>query len=481
MALFVHTCTGWNVLVEIGRALGINLDKPQRARKVGNELLIDHSTTARVQQQYELLPYPHRDPADEAKRIITTPVDELLKLNHYCYRGRRDFTKGFRVLVAGGGTGDSTIYLAQQLRDTNATIVHLDLSEASIEVARKRARRRGLEDNISWRRGSLLNLPLGALGPFDYINCGGVLHHLDDPAKGLAALRSVLCDDGAMGIFVYGRYGRIGIYMMQELMRMVNHDEADTPAKLRNTKALLAALPPSHCLRQRMNLLGQGELDDAEILDRYLHTCDRAFTVSELYDLLAGAGLHLAEFIMRDRLLYRPEFTFRDPQVLSQVKKLPRPQQQAAAELFWGTISQHMFWASPSPHSVADPKYPDNVPQWSQFAQQQQLQRAMLAEQGDTWTFGIQRPDGITYSFRIAISGVTRRIIELLDGRRTIGEIIERVAAGGDEPNTEAAWNAWLKAFGVLQSFDMLLLRHVSVPGFGETLTGATSPFRPIA
>lgn len=34
---FVQLCAGWNLLVEIGIALGVNVDKPQRARKVGNE------------------------------------------------------------------------------------------------------------------------------------------------------------------------------------------------------------------------------------------------------------------------------------------------------------------------------------------------------------------------------------------------------------------------------------------------------------
>lgn len=34
---FVQLCAGWNILVEIGMKLGINVDKPQRARKVGNE------------------------------------------------------------------------------------------------------------------------------------------------------------------------------------------------------------------------------------------------------------------------------------------------------------------------------------------------------------------------------------------------------------------------------------------------------------
>ncbi|MHC4387952.1 MAG: sugar isomerase, partial [Planctomycetota bacterium] len=37
---YVCLCAGWNVLVEIGLALGINLDKPERARKVGNELIV---------------------------------------------------------------------------------------------------------------------------------------------------------------------------------------------------------------------------------------------------------------------------------------------------------------------------------------------------------------------------------------------------------------------------------------------------------
>jgi glucosamine--fructose-6-phosphate aminotransferase (isomerizing) len=35
----VYLCAGWNLLMEIGMALEINLDKPERARKVGNELV----------------------------------------------------------------------------------------------------------------------------------------------------------------------------------------------------------------------------------------------------------------------------------------------------------------------------------------------------------------------------------------------------------------------------------------------------------
>lgn len=39
MKPYVLLAAGWNLLVEIGLAKGINLDKPERARKVGNELI----------------------------------------------------------------------------------------------------------------------------------------------------------------------------------------------------------------------------------------------------------------------------------------------------------------------------------------------------------------------------------------------------------------------------------------------------------
>lgn len=40
MKPYLYLSAGWNLLVEIGLALGINLDKPERARKVGNEFII---------------------------------------------------------------------------------------------------------------------------------------------------------------------------------------------------------------------------------------------------------------------------------------------------------------------------------------------------------------------------------------------------------------------------------------------------------
>ncbi len=37
---YVFLCVGWNLLVEIGTHIGMNLDKPVRARKIGNEYIV---------------------------------------------------------------------------------------------------------------------------------------------------------------------------------------------------------------------------------------------------------------------------------------------------------------------------------------------------------------------------------------------------------------------------------------------------------
>jgi ubiquinone/menaquinone biosynthesis C-methylase UbiE len=79
-------------------------------------------------------------------------------LNHYCFKGQRNFNQDFRCLVAGGGTGDSVINLAEQLRGTSAEIVYLDMSAASRRIAEQRAAVRGLT-NITWLTESLIIHP----------------------------------------------------------------------------------------------------------------------------------------------------------------------------------------------------------------------------------------------------------------------------------------------------------------------------------
>jgi SAM-dependent methyltransferase len=161
------------------------------------------ATDARLAAQYEAYPYPRRDPRDEAKRLIVGSPGHLREVDYWVFGAQRPASRPLHALIAGGGTGDATIMLAQQMaREGRAgTVTWLDRSAAALKIAQARAAARGLT-NIVWQQRSLLELPGSGLGPFDYIDCCGVLHHLPDPAEGLRALLSVLAPGGGLGLMV---------------------------------------------------------------------------------------------------------------------------------------------------------------------------------------------------------------------------------------------------------------------------------------
>lgn len=303
-----------------------------------------------VKKQYEELPYPPRDPEDEKKRFIHTPLEVLEVLNHLGFKGKQDYTNNFRCLVAGGGTGDSTIYLAERLKNIpNAEVVQVDLSNASLNICKERAKVRGLT-NIKWIQGSLLDLAnIDDIGKFDYINCSGVLHHLESPADGLNSLNSVLKDDGIMGIMVYAKYGRLNIYPLQQVMRYVNQNAGSKQEELDNTKKILKELPDKHFANMNDWINTEYALfGDSGLYDLLLHSQDRAYTVPELYDWVEGCNLNLVAFNSCEKNFreYKPESHIPDKNMLKKIKELPLKKQQAVAEIMNGKIYKHLFYVS---------------------------------------------------------------------------------------------------------------------------------------
>lgn len=423
------------------------------------------ATDARVRRQYEAYPYPPRDPADEKKYLRPTYHDTLEVQNFYCYGGKRDFRKGFRALVAGGGTGDATIHLAWQLRHTDAEVVHLDISAASLAVARKRARVRGLT-NITWVHRSLLELGDLPVGTFDYINCCGVLHHLPDPRRGLAALVAVLDEGGAMALMVYGRYGRTGVYQLQELLRLINAGQDDPKREVENAKQVLAVLPETNLFKMTEDRYLDHKYTDAGLYDLLLHPIDRPYTITEVYALLDEFGLNLVEFAPPWRTLYRPEVIFAgSAALLATVRGLPHRQQQAACELATAAVFKHEFYASPRRETIASVDDPDMVPFFGSVAVSAGLDKALpQALQQKRWE--LQMLSG--HKLRIEPGEYAKAFLGHMDGRRTLAEIADRVVAELDpHPSRDEVMSAFKRVFQSLLANDLILLRHNSVPPMG--------------
>jgi SAM-dependent methyltransferase len=107
-----------------------------------------------------------------------------------------------RCLDAGCGGGRASVMMAQA---GAREVVGFDLSERNVQTATARAAARGL-DNCTFVQGSLLDIPF-ADESFDLVWCNGVLHHTDDPDRGLQEITRVLRLEGELWLYLYGSGG----------------------------------------------------------------------------------------------------------------------------------------------------------------------------------------------------------------------------------------------------------------------------------
>lgn len=382
-----------------------------------------------VRQQYENLPFPSRDPEGERYVLRVSLPDTLGKINQYCFGGSRDFSKPFRALVAGCGTGDSAIWLGHQLKDTPAEVVAVDISQASLAVARARAEVRGLT-NIKWVHGSLLDVASMGLGKFDYITSLGVLHHLPDPVAGLAALESVLTEGGAMAIMLYGAVGREHIYAMQRLLRQLTSGLDDPSQRLAFAKQIVADLPATNSFRMREGveaIRNQYLQDDTNFWDTLMHEQDRAYTASQVREYLASAGLQLQAYTSYQgvdaitRLQYDLNFYVQDARDRQRLAALPMAEREDLAESLDGGLSLHTVYAT-RPAACSLPPDAGNAILTPLTRRAQQI-IGYLCQSDQGVAIGLR--NGKTLSYNPSI--VTRAFLSKMDGVRANAEIVRQL------------------------------------------------------
>jgi len=386
-----------------------------------------------LKAQYEALPYPHREPAEERHRLIMPELERLPAINHFVFGGGLDRAREFRALVAGGGTGDALIALAFQLRVLGmpGEVTYIDLSEASREIARARSAARGL-DNVRFVTGSLLEPDRFAPASFDYINCSGVLHHLESPVDGMRALARLLRPQGGIGLMLYGGLGRTGIYPAQEMLRLIAPDTLSLPERLRLARKFLAALPATNWLR-RNTAMSEGTQGDAELFDFLLHSCDRAYSVEEVGSLAAAAKLRVVAFL--PSAVYRPEYYLKDAELLAPLAGLEPLARAALAEKLSGCFAKHECYVVHAANPVAPPDYrdPASIPLFDGFPE--------IPAAGGSVEISVKEA---AFKLAIKLPESAVRLLRLIDGVRTLQEIRRQTGLGEQE---------FAKAWGELYPF----------------------------
>eukprot|EP00927_Polykrikos_kofoidii_P073074 TRINITY_DN69148_c0_g1_i1.p1 TRINITY_DN69148_c0_g1~~TRINITY_DN69148_c0_g1_i1.p1 ORF type:complete len:511 (+),score=55.93 TRINITY_DN69148_c0_g1_i1:95-1627(+) len=200
---------------------------------------------------------------------------------------------GSKALVAGCGTGRWACHFASCFPQTS--VLAVDISNTSVEYARSRKREHGLE-NLEFRQVDLREPWTLESCDFDFIECGGVLHHLEDPQAAWAQLVALLRPDGVMNVSLYSRAAR---RQLKELRRSILGREISGTDHL-SDEAL-------RCFRHDLiartwatdyfNLARSPDLHSlSRLRDAFFHPLEHEYDLLEVKQMLTSLGLEFATF-----------------------------------------------------------------------------------------------------------------------------------------------------------------------------------------
>lgn len=141
------------------------------------------------------------DPRENLR--LQDQADTLVELLH----ADTAYPSGSRVLEAGCGVGAQTLTLARN--SPNAVITSVDLSETSVDEARRNVAAAGL-NNVRIEQADIFHLPYGP-DAFDHVFVCFVLEHLADPVLALQVLGRHLKRGGTMTV-IEGDHGSAYFY-----------------------------------------------------------------------------------------------------------------------------------------------------------------------------------------------------------------------------------------------------------------------------
>lgn len=111
--------------------------------------------------------------------------------------------KDKRVLEIGCGIGTDTINFARH----GAWVTAVDLTEKSLEIARRRAAVFGLEDRVRFYQANAEELDrVVPVEPYDLVYSFGVIHHTPHPDRVLEQVRRYMHAHSVLKLMVYHRY-----------------------------------------------------------------------------------------------------------------------------------------------------------------------------------------------------------------------------------------------------------------------------------
>ena len=251
---------------------------------------IINGVSRKVRAQYEDRPYPRWQGIGMNS---PRPLPEVMaQLFPHLPPTRVPASGAVEVLVAGCGTGRHAIMSAR--RFAGARVLAVDLSRASLAYASRKADELGA-DTIEFLHGDILDLDR-LDRTFDVIECVGVLHHMEDPERGLRTLGGLLRPQGLMKLGLYSEIARTAHAAARKLVG--DRGYPGTVEGIRAARQQLMSLPADHPARSLAERADFYSMSGCR--DLVFHVHERRFEVPEIGAMLGRAGLSLIGFEFTD-------------------------------------------------------------------------------------------------------------------------------------------------------------------------------------
>jgi SAM-dependent methyltransferase len=229
------------------------------------------ATWKTVKDMYEAYPYPSPIVGDSV-------IDDVANCLYSLYG--QHALEHCSILDAGCGTGHRLIGAAR--RYPLARFTGLDITVASLEVAKRLAEKHRVH-NVELVRGNLLELKVP--GQFDVVISTGVIHHLEDPVRGLRNLAARLAPNGLLIIWLYHTIGERERLLSRELLHLMWDTNTGLECGLQMMRDLGLQLEVKRygsSGAQSTNEVSQLNID----VDAYLHPIVNAYTFEEAFSML---------------------------------------------------------------------------------------------------------------------------------------------------------------------------------------------------
>ena len=330
----------------------------------------------------------------------------------------RAYKPDLDILIAGCGTNQAAVFA---FTNPAAKVLAVDISRPSLDHQQYLKEKHGLR-NLELRLLPIEEVPTLGLD-FDLVVSTGVLHHMADPRAGMTALARCLRRDGVLGVMLYAKYGRIGVELLQSVFDDFGLRQDD--ASVQMVRETMSSLSMDHPVQSYLKL-ARNLQSDAVLVDTFLHSRERSYTVDDCIDLVTSAGLVFQGWLLKAPY-YAHDLSAPASGFYPAVDALPETKLWSVMERINTVNACHFFMAC----------RPDRLKQSHtiDFSTAASLEYVPLMRM----RCGLSGADIFRPDWRMTLNPTQLSFVRHVDGRRSIREIAACVERSGESLQTGAA------------------------------------------